>query len=117
MLCNGFTKLSLLAFYLRIAPFPKFQIPVWIVTGIVACYTAVITGLLLFSYNPMWMAWSAFPDASKCLNRPPLYIATAVANIVTDVVLFLLPIPMVAGLNMARCKKIGILIVFSLGTM
>lgn len=117
MLCNGFTKLSLLTFYLRISPFPRFQIPVWVVIGIVSCYTAVITGLLLFSCNPIWMAWSAFPDASKCIDRPPLYIATAVANIVTDIILFVLPIPMVVNLNMARPKKVGILIVFSLGTM
>lgn len=65
----------------------------------------------------MWMGWSAFADTSQCINRPPLYIATAVANIVTDVILFCLPVPMIVSLNMALTKKFGVLAVFSLGTM
>lgn len=116
MLCNGFTKLSLLTFYLQLSPFPKFRVPVWISIGLVSCYTIIITALLVFTCDPIWMGWSALPDESKCLDRGPLYIATGVSNIVTDVIIFLLPIPTVMSLQMSIEKKIAALFVFGLGT-
>lgn len=116
MLCNGFTKLSLLTFYLQLSPFPKFRVPVWVAIGLVSCYTIIITALLVFTCNPVSMGWSGLPDDSKCLDRGPLYIATGVSNIVTDVIIFLLPIPTVMGLQMSIEKKIAALCVFGLGT-
>lgn len=116
MLCNGFTKLSLLTFYLQLSPFLKFRVPVWIAIGLVSCYTVIITALLVFTCNPVWMGWSAFSDESKCMDRGPLYIATGVSNIVTDVIIFLLPIPMIVGLQMTIEKKITAVFIFGLGT-
>jgi hypothetical protein len=45
----------------------------------------------------------------ECLNSPSLYIATAVANIVSDIILFALPIHMVVNLQIPRRQKIGLL--------
>jgi hypothetical protein len=46
-----------------------------------------------------------------------LYMVNAAANIVTDVALFILPIPMVMQLHMSMAQKIGALVVFSIGTI
>lgn len=43
MLCNGFTKLSLLTFYLGLSPQQWWRIAVWISITVVALYTVNIS--------------------------------------------------------------------------
>lgn len=118
MLCGGFTKMALLTFYLQIVSSVSwYGMPIRIMIGVVVCYTVIIVSMLLFACNPVWMSYSAFPDSTKCLHTPSLYIATGVSNIVSDVILFFLPIAMLFTLNMARAKKIGAFIIFSIGSM
>ena len=53
--------------------------------------------------------------SGKCVDRNGLYIATAVTNIVTDLALILLPIPLVVGLQMPKIQKIYLLLIFLIG--
>lgn len=53
----------------------------------------------------------------QCLDKVALYIATGVINIITDLMVLILPIPMVLGLQMQRSRKIMLILLFSLGSM
>jgi hypothetical protein len=53
----------------------------------------------------------------QCLNKAALYIATGVLNIITDLMVLILPIPMVLGLQMVRSRKIMLILLFSVGSM
>lgn len=46
-----------------------------------------------------------------------VYIAIAVANIVSDVVLFVIPIPTIIKLKMPLAQKIGAGIMFGVGSV
>ncbi|KAG7402564.1 hypothetical protein Forpe1208_v017155 [Fusarium oxysporum f. sp. rapae] len=116
MLCNGFTKLSLLTVYLRISPQKFFRIAVWTSIGIVGVYTIVITLIMLLVCNPPRKAFN-FKVDGKCIDAAILYMATAVSNIVTDVILFILPIPTIYNLNMPRPQKAGAIVVFGIGSI
>lgn len=63
------------------------------------------------------MNWDVTVTGGSCINRPGLYIATAVANIVSDLVLFVLPIPMVIGLQIPLKQKIGLSLIFAVGSL
>lgn len=117
MLCNGFTKLSLLTFYLQLSPQKWFRMAVWISLGVVGVYTVVITTMLLFHCSPVHKAFNPTVLEGGCIDIAILFIATAVSNIVTDVILFVLPIPMVLHLRMGIGQKIGAIIVFGIGTV
>jgi hypothetical protein len=117
MLCNGFTKLSLLTFYLPISPQTWFLTSVWTMIGIVILYTPIITILLIFSCSPLAVSWDVTIVGGQCIDKPALYIATAVSNIVTDVVLFILPMRMVFGLRMRIWQKLGAMFVFGIGSV
>lgn len=117
MLCNGFTKLSLLTFYLHLTPQGRFRIATWFMIVIVGLYTVIITGMLLFHCDPVRKAFDITVIGGSCIDVGILYIATAVSNIVTDVILFVMPIPMVLKLHMGRGQKIGALIVFGIGSV
>ncbi|CAG9941024.1 unnamed protein product [Clonostachys rosea f. rosea IK726] len=116
MLCNGFTKLSLLTFYLHISPQKWFRIAVWTSLAIVAVYTIVITLLMFFGCTPPQKAFQ-FKTTGQCINAGILYMATAVSNIITDTMLFVLPIPMIYNLHMPLKMKIGAIVVFGIGSI
>lgn len=116
-LCNGFAKLSLLTFYLQISPQTWFQYSAWATIGIVVCYSPIITLLLIFGCRPIEKAWDMTMVDGSCIDRTALYIATAVTNIVTDIILFVLPLRMVIGLRMKLSQKAMAVWVFAVGSM
>lgn len=117
MLCNGFTKLSLLTFYLHLSPQKWFRVAVWIGIAIVSLYTGCITTLMLFHCNPIRKAFDFGIVGGSCLDVGVLYMATAVSNIITDVMLFILPMPMIFNLRMKLAQKIGAALIFAIGSM
>ncbi len=52
-----------------------------------------------------------------CIENNNFYIALAALNLLTDVVILIIPIPLVWHLNTSRTKKIGLTVVFLLGTL
>ncbi|RYP31402.1 hypothetical protein DL767_005802 [Monosporascus sp. MG133] len=75
----------------------------------------------------MFLAWASsvatqilvafdFTVEGSCLDAGILYIATAVSNVLTDIILFVLPIPMILGLCMGWGRKIAAIIVFAIGS-
>ncbi|OLN85657.1 hypothetical protein CCHL11_08307 [Colletotrichum chlorophyti] len=117
MLCNGFTKLSLLAFYLHLSPQRWFRIAVWAGIVIVSLYTACITLLMLFHCSPIRKSFDFHMVGGTCLDVGVLYMATAVSNIITDVMLFVLPMPMIFNLRMKMIQKIGAALIFGIGSI
>ncbi|EEY14709.1 conserved hypothetical protein [Verticillium alfalfae VaMs.102] len=114
--CNGLRKTSLLTLYLRISPQRWFNIIIWFAIAMVASYTVTIAGLLLFGCKPIRSAWDPYATG-KCVDFPVVYIAIAVANIVSDVVLFVIPIPTIIKLKMPLAQKIGAGIMFGVGSV
>ncbi|KAK1975618.1 integral membrane protein [Colletotrichum cereale] len=117
MLCNGFTKLSLLTFYLHLSPQRWFRISVWVGIIVVCLYTGCITVLMLFHCNPVKKAFDFTITEGTCLDVGILYMATAVSNIVTDIMLFILPLPTIFSLRMKLGLKIGAAVMFAIGSI
>ncbi|KAF7554825.1 hypothetical protein G7046_g6707 [Stylonectria norvegica] len=116
--CNGLSKTSLLTFYLQISPQKWFRRTIWVTIVLVACYTIIIAGLLLFGCHPIRAAWDPYTFASgKCVDLTVLYIAIAVANIFSDVILFVIPIPMIVRLKMPMSQKVGAAVMFGVGSV
>lgn len=114
--CNGLSKTSLLTLYLRISPLEWFKMTIWAAILMVATYTVTIAGLLLFGCRSIRAAFDPYATGT-CVDLPVLYIAIAVANIVSDVVLFIIPIPTIAKLKMPLAQKIRAGLMFGVGSM
>lgn len=84
----------------------------------VACYTVVIAGLLLFGCQPIRAAFDPYAlRTGVCIDFLAQYISIAGANIVSDVLLFTIPIPMIVRLKMPLGQKIGVVLMFGVGSM
>ena len=73
---------------------------------------------MLFSCNPVAASWDSrlLADA-KCIDRPPVYVTQAAFGSVTDFLLLILPIPTLTGLHINRRKKLGLIGLFSIGSI
>lgn len=84
---------------------------------IIAGYSIGIFFALIFACDKIAMNWDVSVTGGTCINRPGLYIATAVANIASDIVLFILPIPMVRDLQIPLKQKVGLSLIFAIGSL
>lgn len=116
--CMACAKTALCLFYGRLDPSVIYQIAIKVTLFIiVGAYTSVFFSLL-FACRPVAASWDPMllPTA-QCLNQGAIYITTAVVGIATDVLLLALPIPRLWKLQMPAKQKIGLTIMFGIGSM
>ncbi|KAF6514527.1 hypothetical protein HZS61_005661 [Fusarium oxysporum f. sp. conglutinans] len=118
IICNGLTKSSLLTFYLQVSPQKWFRRVIFVTIAFVVLYTIIIASLLLFGCQPRETAWGPYLFATgKCIDYAVMYIIIAVANIISDIVLFAIPMPMIVQLKIPLGQKIGLGIMLSIATI
>ena len=97
------------------------QISVWL--GI------VVTGLFYFGYFTATMAicapkgeqtqlaWLTILATPRCQENPAMILSIGIMNVLSDVYLLILPLPVILGLQLPKMKKLGVLAIFLTGTM
>ena len=83
---------------------------------VVVGYSFALIFTLIFSCRPIAKGWDAAIATGSCINRPVVYLATAIINIITDLAMLIIPIPMVLELKMPRVQKIGLMCMFVVGS-
>ncbi|KAG8169289.1 hypothetical protein KVR01_000034 [Diaporthe batatas] len=83
---------------------------------VVVCVCYGIAGVFatIFFCIPISGFWNPSPT-DKCISREGLWLAHSGINIVTDVIIFLIPVPTVLKLNMNSRQKIAVIGVFCVG--
>ncbi|KAF2180446.1 hypothetical protein K469DRAFT_279072 [Zopfia rhizophila CBS 207.26] len=109
-----FTKLSILLQYHRILKVHKLRIACYTLMATVAAYRLELLVTGVFPCLPPPAFWDKRVKG-KCLPGPPLWFMNAALNIVTDLLIFILPLPAIRSLKLPRRQKIGLFIIFMLG--
>ncbi|TDZ39514.1 Satratoxin biosynthesis SC1 cluster protein 4 [Colletotrichum trifolii] len=117
MMCNGFAKMSLLTMYLQLSPHKPFRTAVLASIIFVAVCTATISFTLFVHCAPIRKAYDLRTDGGTCLDADILYMAISAVNVITDVLLFVLPIPMIRSLRMGFAQKLGAMGMFAVGSI
>lgn len=101
--------------YLRIFGSNKpFRYATWAVLFFVAGYLSCNIITLLFGCTPITKYWK-HDEPGHCINLVQADYAYGSMNVVSDVLLFLLPLPMVWQLRLSRGDKLGLVLVFMSG--
>ncbi|KAF2224792.1 hypothetical protein BDZ85DRAFT_194644, partial [Elsinoe ampelina] len=109
-----FTKSALLLQYLRIFTQPWFRkttFGVFIFVGIASVWT--IFGSI-FACVPVRSFWDA-NVTGKCQPHAVTWYFNAGLNVVTDLLIIILPMPVLKGLNMPFKQRLALMVVFALG--
>ncbi|KAE8139204.1 hypothetical protein BDV38DRAFT_270060 [Aspergillus pseudotamarii] len=111
---TGFTKVSVLVFYMRIFPSRNFHRAVWAIVFIAAGYSVASVLANILSCTPVDKAW--YPTkAGTCMNRPVFYFANAGLGIFTDFATVIVPIPWLRRLQMPTRQKIAVSCILAMG--
>ncbi|KAI1917320.1 hypothetical protein LOZ65_005089 [Ophidiomyces ophidiicola] len=110
------TKISIVLLYRRIFETTKFRFQYICdcIIGVVAAYAFVSIIVTLFECAPMARVWDrSIPGA--CINFTAFWYMNAAWNISTDLLIFLLPMPLIHTLSLPTRSKIGLTAVFAMG--
>lgn len=108
-------KVSVLLFYVRVFRTVRaYQIIFWIVGVILVGCGIVIDLLALLTCNPTQKSWNS-TVSDHCLSRSSNFFRSAVPNVVTDLILLILPMPILWHLQIKISRKIGLVAVFATG--
>jgi hypothetical protein len=107
-------KLSILFLYIELFKRPLFLKFAYGVVGLcIAFWVGALFGIALFCIPPQKI-WMPYIDG-HCGNSNMLYTACALTDLILDIIIFLLPIPVLWGLQMPLNKKVALSAIFALG--
>ncbi|KFY79883.1 hypothetical protein V499_01188 [Pseudogymnoascus sp. VKM F-103] len=108
------TKTSILLFYLRLSKNKKyFRLATYLTLAVVNIAGTILTFFSIFLCDPIT---KTFSDSSgqKCIRLVTLYFAASPTNVATDIVILMLPIPILTGTQLPRKQKIILVLTFAL---
>lgn len=82
---------------------------------IIAALTTATTLMAIFRCVPMSWIWDPTVTDPRCIQFSVLVLAHGISNIVTDLIIFAMPIHPILKLKMPKDKKVYVLLSFLLG--
>ncbi|OCL06105.1 hypothetical protein AOQ84DRAFT_366094 [Glonium stellatum] len=109
-------KQAFLLFYLRLSPQKNFRRMVLGTMVLNTAFTAINWMLAFLQCIPFdAILHAAAHPGAKCINKLVLLIVPSILNIITDMIILILPISTVWSLQMSIRRKIGVLAVIGFG--
>lgn len=86
---------------------------------IVTSYSVIFFFILAFNCNPVRATWHVvtFEGPAKCFPATTVQFVIGGFNIATDLVILIMPIPIILQLQLDSKRKIGLLVIFSTGIL
>lgn len=110
-------KISILLFYIRIFSFRNFRILAYIVGGIVISHGIGVFFAAIFQCSPITYTWDKTIIGGSCFDQEAFYRYVSPPNIVTDVLILVMPLPYVWKLQTQVEQKVALTGVFLLGSL
>ncbi|KAE8453898.1 hypothetical protein EG329_007674 [Mollisiaceae sp. DMI_Dod_QoI] len=111
------TKTSILIFYLRMSKNTQsiLRIASYVTLAVVNIAGVVLTFLNAFQCSPVAAAYNPSETANQCISITTLYLCSAPVNIITDLAILVLPIPVLTGMRLPQRQKTILVFTFALG--
>lgn len=111
------TKTSILIFYLTLSKTQKiFRWAAIVTLAVVNIGGLALTFLIIFQCRPVTAAFkNPVPDSATCTNIVILYLSSAPLNIITDLAILFLPMPILTSMRLPKKQKTILIITFGFG--
>ncbi|KAL2157935.1 hypothetical protein VTH06DRAFT_4990 [Thermothelomyces fergusii] len=109
------SKISILILYTKIFSVPAFIWAARITTVVIVMWALTTSIMGLTICQPFAFNWDPTIPGGHCGNQVLSYKITGVLNLLTDLVVLLLPMPYLYGLNLALYKKLVLMVTFAVG--
>ena len=110
-LAVSFSKGAILYLYVRIFPRGPARYITYAIAAIIVLHSSISILITLFQCNPISLLWAI--DRTGCkVNMELSFQWNSIPHIITDVLMFILPMPQIWALNTSLRMKIGLSITF-----
>ncbi|KAG8527122.1 uncharacterized protein KY384_008551 [Bacidia gigantensis] len=117
-LALGFIKLSILFFYRRVFRGRIFDLLNWTLITLVVLWTLGFFLVQVFDCGTrFYVNWGRLSDLQKCLSSFKQLLACSISDVIIDIFILILPMPLIWMLHMPPQKKIAVTGIFLLGTL
>ncbi|KAI1375164.1 trafficking PGA2-domain-containing protein [Hypoxylon crocopeplum] len=122
ILSVSFAKMSMLVLYLRLAPHLWFRVTCYTCIAIIACYSVTAALVESLACRPLEGIVDESLDA-VCYDSYPAYISLSslrqscsqTTDIGIDIIILLLPIPLVIRMQLPNRQKLSVILLFATG--
>ena len=109
-------KISILLLYHRIFTLRAYRLMIKFCIVYMLLFQMSFILVSIFICTPIHSFWD-LSEPSKCIDSVDFYVANSALNIFTDLVILILPMPIVWKLHVSRKQKTVLSLVFVLGSM
>ncbi|KAF4778685.1 hypothetical protein HER10_EVM0008810 [Colletotrichum scovillei] len=112
------TKISILLFYWRVfmGNMLSFRFSIWTGAFLVGSYPVYFMITMGVCCSPLSHYWTQFKGTTgTCINVGRFFFILAIINLITDVILLVIPVPEILKLQMRKDKKIAVCGILGLG--
>lgn len=111
----GLVKSSILLFYKSIfSTVRSFRLAVNVMLGVVTAWTISYFFSNLFTCYPVTALIESF-YGNKCIDAVPMWLSVVATDLIVDVAILIMPIPMVLRLQLPLKDRLGVLGMLLLG--
>ena len=111
-----FAKLSILFYYRRLFPLPNIQYKLYAIGAWVIAHGLTTLLISVLQCIPLTAAWDR-SVAGKCIDLLAWSRWMSVPNILSDLALIALPLYVVWGLKKSKTERLGLSVIFLLGSL
>lgn len=111
-------KFSILLMYARLFPTKNFRYAIYTTTFLVLSWVLGVLFAQVLNCVPLSAAWKpAARGNARCIDIERFYYGNGISNLLTDVLILCLPLPIIWRLNTSRNRKVALTWVFLLGNL
>ena len=110
-------KIAILALYRRLFPNKSNRVAIYVVLGFLVGLTIAINVTALTACRPFAANWNTALPGSHCVDKEPLFRYSSLPNIISDIMMLLLPVRVVYNLQTTTRLKVGLTITFLVGSL
>ena len=110
-------KITVLCLYLRVFVRRDARMTCFCLLGFVAATWIAYLLAAVLQCKPLAYKWDRTIPGGRCFNIEAFYKTTSVPNILTDLIILVLPIPTVINLETSKVQRAECLLVFLIGSM
>lgn len=114
------TKIAILLLYVQLFGIKRpFRYLCFAMMGVVASYCIIFFFIEAFNCNPVTKVWHSLTYKGKfsCFDNSMVEFVIGGFNIATDLIILVMPVPIILNLKMDLKRRLGLLVIFSTGIL
>ncbi|KAH7384531.1 hypothetical protein BKA66DRAFT_80135 [Pyrenochaeta sp. MPI-SDFR-AT-0127] len=112
---NTLVRISTILLYLRIFPIRTFSIFCWVFLALNVAYALATFVVALLICRPIDYTWDPTIPGGYCGSREQLYMWHGTQNLLHDIILVAMPMPLLWKLHLPIGKKVSLIVIFAMG--